>query len=90
MTVREAFELAYGPMHEGSECYMLFWYGAELLCGACSLLFDGTVLEHGGGISNAVVEGAYVEGPDISDRPATSFIGFFDKKYDEVVKAQCR
>jgi len=27
----------------------------------------------------------YVDGPDISDRPASSFVGFFGKEFDEAV-----
>lgn len=94
MTVREAFSLAFGEVPEGATCHAWHWRRsgeivikptyytpestADVWMGTwCELKPDEGTIWH-----------VYKSkpSPDISNRPAESFIGFFGEKYDKVVQ----
>lgn len=87
MTVREAFEKAYGPMPEGATCHIgadccnRGWSGGATIVNVDGIRgWCGSRWGHAGG--------HYPEpyGPDISDRLAEAFLGFFGGEYDRVVE----
>lgn len=87
MTVREAFEKAYGSIPEGATCHVGYTYFDQTRIRATHG-HNGNVYTHidelhvwqGDNFDNEVV----IE-PDISDRPAEAFRGFFGPEYDEVL-----
>ena len=85
MTVREAFEKAYGPVPEGATCHVadLFPYEGSEIRPVFAL--EGKVYHASYGVWEACFAGAEEVGPDIGDRPASAFVGFFSGAYDDVV-----
>lgn len=87
MTVREAFELAYGPIPKGATCHAL-----------CGVPYEGCSIQPCYNLTGTYHEVTdvgwkqdnyyYCGGPDISDRPAHAFLGFFGDEYDKVVKGE--
>lgn len=97
MTVREAFELAYGPIPENATIHS--WH-AELVEGGYDYHYKPTIVGKGlrGMPGVCVIEADAIEthdfrvSIDISLFHAKEFagrFGIYGKKYDEVVKAQC-
>lgn len=83
MTIRQAFEALYGPIPEGATCHI----------GTCRC-YGGTTtpaIYNDGRISVAYTDRWEtirlhdIESPDISDRPAYEFRGFFGTEFDELV-----
>lgn len=90
MTVREAFEKAYGPVPEGATCHVANGYPYEGAAIVPTYCIRGKVFEarpYRGEELQWVkrLDDQYEEGPDISDRPASAFLGFFGPEYDRVV-----
>lgn len=82
MTVREAFEAAYAPIPEGATCHVGYSPAGPIL-NSEGFPDDGFPYEWDGNAWSLLVQGEW--GPDISDRPASAFLGFFGERYDEVV-----
>lgn len=96
MTVRQAFSLAFGPVPEGATCHF-----AGGCIESETLVTSEPVLIHSAGVkvSNAFGDrwnkhfwrklpaNVWVS-PDISDRPAEAFLGFFGDRYDAVVRGE--
>ncbi len=90
MTVREAFEKAWRAVPEGATCHIgtmgrgptkSGWrISPTYYSGECS--WPATIA-YGVWSKNHTYE--YPIGPDISDRPASAFLGFFGDEYDRVV-----
>lgn len=103
MTVREIFSKAFGEVPEGATChigsrseYDDCEHIEPVVCGSSRIIaerwsdgllqwepivyFDGTEPDHGKWDSPF--------GPDISDRPAESFRGFFGAEYDNCLDAE--
>ena len=83
MTVLEAFAKAFGPLPEGVDgCFV-----------GISVPYEGTTLDPTVTTPSAawiywdrwIKPRSDVEGPNIADRPAESFRGFFGDRYDGVV-----
>lgn len=84
MTVREAFSKAYGPVPEGATCHA-----------GIDIPYEGTAVRaiyaHENSVHSCWFSGEWdttvydAFGPDISDRPASAFLGFFGPEYDAVV-----
>ena len=87
MTVREAFSLAYGDVPEGATCH----FAHDGFTGGWGVYFAvcyrpcGTSLRFLGG-QWQVLPFKSIKSPDISDRPAEAFLGFFGEVYDKVVQ----
>lgn len=89
MTVREAFEKAYGQLQKGVTCHIGHWAGPSMT----GWMMEPTIKPEGISWPQALSRRKwgnsdiyeYVIGPDISDRPASAFLGFFGKEYDDVV-----
>lgn len=96
MTVREAFGKAFGDVPEDYPCYAQFGNLANNYNGACITQIhetgDVVMVPVWTGKDNyyewKYQYGVYPKSPDISDRPAESFRGFFGKEYDDVIDAQ--
>lgn len=88
MTVREAFEKAYGPIPEGATCH-IGWATSAVGCYFGPVVssdergLESYIMDYGwdGLISDAVP----IHG-DIGPELAVSFRGFFGPEYDEVVR----
>lgn len=91
MTVKEAFCKAFGEVPEGATCHIGCDYGYD---GYRIIVYEihGLLYYHqykcpgypdGGWMIEEEAHGAH--GPDISDRPAESFIGFFGAEFDAVL-----
>ena len=84
--VREVFAWAYGPVPEGATCHALYLdFRGSLLSGP--VIPDGQHVLHGYQGSYVLVALGKVDGPDISDRDAEAFRGFFDAAYDAALDA---
>ena len=88
MTVRDAFSLAFGEVPEGATCHVAVSHPYEGSTIAATTVVDGEVhyrypTKWGEG---SVYTGGDPDGPDISDRPAEAFLGFFGETYDKVVQ----
>ena len=85
MTVREAFSKAFGEVPEGATCHIAASDPNLNLHLWATYEANGEVMEprpdKWGGPMRFTVEG-----PDISDRPAEAFLGFFGEAYDKVVQ----
>lgn len=86
VTAKQAFERAYGPIPEGATCHI----GVDE-CLAVDIyptvyvpFYDRVIHGKPGGFE--IVYNGKPAGPDISDRPASAFIGFFDEAYDNAVR----
>lgn len=87
MTVKQVAEKVYGPIPAGATLYELPAFGnpnadAELC--VCVELPRAYALREG----RWELFFANVTGPDISDRPASSFVGFFGKEFDDAVRQE--
>jgi hypothetical protein len=90
VTVREAFEKAYGPIPEGATCHI-----GTMEHGSPERGWRISATYYGGGDSWPASVGfkvwsknhayKYPIGPDLSDRQAHWFLGFFGPEYDRVV-----
>jgi hypothetical protein len=103
MTVKEAFSKAFGEVPEGASCHIgagrnsqqWLWmsdsrhvyatYQIEHPADDDGWRAVSTCYGHSAGQWASVGWRAY--GPDISDRPAKAFLGFFGEAYDQVVNA---
>lgn len=91
MTVREAFSLAFGPVPDGATCHVGYWEGQgagpvdhQVPSATIANCPPGTRVGDGGAwLSRGKDFGGI--GPDISDRQAEAFLGFFGEAYDRVV-----
>lgn len=92
MTVREAFSKAYGPIPERATCHIGYWYFTELRVNPvhCSNHNVLTVVGEHQVWQGFHFDGEKEFGPDISDRPASAFLGFFGEEYDRVVADDLR
>jgi hypothetical protein len=90
MTVREAFSLAFGEVPEGATCHIAVSHEYEGSTIAATTVVDGVArYRYPQKIWNDYVGiGGEPYGPDISDRPADAFMGFFGEKYDRVVEGE--
>lgn len=89
MTVKQAFEKAYGPLPEGATCHAGFFDHAG------DVLIRPTIrwAEDFETLAASPLDGRFGPGsehidafdPDISDRPASAFVGFFGSEYDNAV-----
>jgi len=92
MTVREAFSKAFGPVPDGATCHVGHWAGPTM----DSWRMEPTTHVSGGWpnpLNRSWDNGHAYEfpiGPDISDRPASSFLGFFGAEYDAVVNSEVK
>lgn len=91
MTVREAFSQAFGPVPEGATCHVGWGTSA-----VGTYLMPTYHRQHANEIASWTPLGwldggaSYSVGPDISDRHAEAFLGFFGDDYDKVVQeSQC-
>lgn len=93
MTVREAFSLAFGEVPEGATCHFYSVWTEEggKDSGAAYICNEGVRVSNR--FANAWnshlwkrFSSEYFVSPDISDRPAESFLGFFGEAYDKVVQ----
>jgi hypothetical protein len=86
MTVKQAFEKAFGPIPEGATCHI-----------GCRDMYTNIEVDacyrHIGETFFLNVHNKFVRfcdhfafGPDISHRPASAFLGFFGGEYDRVVE----
>lgn len=90
MTVREAFSLAFGPVPDGAECFVADEEGVWAICmvGKNKLTADTEAMRWCDEGETGTSRRPYFPfGPDISDRPAEAFLGFFGDEYDKVVLA---
>jgi hypothetical protein len=89
MTVREAFSLAFGPMPDGATCHI---GNHDRDCEIDATIVDPSrprwSLTFNFGTWNNDDAYEFPTGPDISDRPASAFLGFFGAEYDAVVIPQ--
>lgn len=91
MTVREAFSLAFGEVPEGATCHLAVAFPYEGSMISPVYVHDGMVyyrFSWSTSYSQDRVsdDGVTPDGPDISNRPAEAFLGFFGDKYDKVVQ----
>lgn len=91
-TVREAFSAVFAPVPDGATCHIGSWFGASEPLTKMEAIY---LVPGGWPTSLAVRQGwanhktyEFPFGPDISDRPASSFIGFFGDAFDNYVKEQ--
>jgi hypothetical protein len=93
MTVREAFSKAFGPVPDDATCHVGYYYFTELrvqpvychnhnVYATVSTMMDDQVWQ------GFHFDGERTFGPDISDRPASAFLGFFGAEYDAVVNSE--
>jgi hypothetical protein len=93
MTVKQAFEKAFGPIPEGATCHIGYSTTSDAI--VITPIYElGSNVFHASG--EPMVNGKnyryYAECPDISDQPATAFykdktgITFFGEIYDRVVE----
>lgn len=88
VTAKQAFERAYGPLpgsaplHLGAmkDKYSIPVFGLFSMSGNVGVLIEN------GRIACTLASDSILLGPDISDRPASAFIGFFDEAYDNAVR----
>jgi hypothetical protein len=90
MTVREAFSKAFGEVPEGATCHIAVSHEYEGSTIAATTVVDGVVrYRYPQKIwGDYVATGGEPCGPDISDRPAGAFVGFFGEAYDRVVEGE--
>lgn len=94
MTVKEAFELAFGPIPERATCHLMHLYGIDVRQLPTFALNESVWTVWVGGWSRYNFDGEDLVGcnlprnPDISGRPAHAFLGFFGEEYDKVVKGE--
>lgn len=90
MTVREAFSLAFGEVPEGATCHVAVAFPYEGSMISPVYVHDGVIYYRFNWSTSwsedHVSKDVSPDGPDISDRPAESFLGFFGEKYDKVVQ----
>lgn len=96
MTVREAFSADYGPVSVVATCHVGFWWGPDH---NSPFTLGPTIRDPGEAEGwpecwdditerwSASMALEFPLGPDISDRPASSFLGFFGEAYDQIVEA---
>lgn len=101
MTVREAFVKAYGPIPEGAPTGVVVCQHTILGLRSGPIYVPFARIPTVNGMSQRVIgrkcgwahdsikDHEFVEHwPDISDRPAHAFLGFFGEEYDKVVKGE--
>lgn len=91
-TVRELFSKAFGEVPEGATCHigatMHVSYGGENF-GPFALIDDGAFVQLGTQVGwLTAYKNSEPFGPDISDRPAESFRGFFGAEFDSALDAE--
>ena len=89
MTVREAFEKAYGPIPEGATCHIGFRSEKEDACYRMPTITREGVFPwvwfQGRWDPTGDWPDEVSDGPNIADRQAHWFLGFFGAEYDRVV-----
>lgn len=86
MTVREAFSVAFGSVPDGATCHIAnTGFGMRIRATYAKeecLFFVSRYKEW------EFCEMSESYGPDISDRPAEAFLGFFGERYDKAVRGE--
>lgn len=93
MTVREAFSKAFGPVPDGATCHVAYCYFTELRVAPvylhnCNVYTTVSTMMDDQVWQGMHFDGERVFGPDISDRLAESFRGFFGAEYDKMLEVQ--
>ena len=88
MTVKQVAEKVYGPIPEGATLHPAFEDDDGRFISLCfkhdyyvSCIYDSPPFWR-------MCPRTDANGPDISDRPATSFVGFFGKEFDDAVRQE--
>lgn len=90
MTVREAFSKAFGPVPDGATCHLGHDNGSArghyAVIASADALGTTTTYKFASGRWVCPSLGVpVIVGPDIGERPAKSFLGFFGNAYDKAV-----
>ena len=85
MTVREAFSKAFGEVPEGATCHVGYSHMYEGITLGPTLLLEGKLLQAYWSPTWDESSADDEAGPDIANRPAESFKGFFGAEFDKIL-----
>ncbi len=87
MTVREAFEKAYGPVPKEATCHIGYKFEGEDASFRAPTFWDEGPWswDEGSWGTSRPLSSEIPDGPNIADRQAHWFLGFFGDEYDRVV-----